>query len=447
VAPWRVISLQFERLLAMPQQPFISIPLDIPDLRVLQTDLTKAGEFILTVESTLESTTCRHCGRTITEQYGTDQARLLRHLPILGRPVYLRIRPKRFRCPFCDDHPTTTQQLEWYDPTALHTKAYERHLIVQLINSTLTDVIQKEDVSYDALLGMLDRWIATTVDWDSFPPFATLGIDEIALLKGHRDFVAVISAQTADGQLHVLAVLPDRLKATVLAWLLTIPAALRERITTVCTDLWEGYITAVQQALPDATIVIDRFHIARHYRDAVDALRKQELRRLKQELPKEALDDLKHTLWPFRKRSADLDESEQARLHVLLAHSPALRQAYTLREELTAIFDTARSKADGLRRIRFWRRRVVKSGLRCFEPFLSLLDSWLDLIANYFINHQTSSFVEGLNNKLKVHKRRCYGLRNVTRFFQRITLDLEGYRRFSPWRAIPPTFSDAHGKS
>jgi transposase len=418
----------------MPKQPFVSIPLDIPDVRLLQTDLTQAGEFILTVESTLESTTCRRCGRTITEPHGTDQPRLLRHLPILGRPVYLRICPKRFRCPFCDDHPTTTQQLDWYDPKALHTKAYERHLIVQLVNSTLTDVTEKEDVSYDALLGMLDRWIATTIDWDALPAFATLGIDEIALLKGHRDFVAVISAQSNDGELHLLAVLPNRLKATVLAWLQTIPAAIRADITTVCTDIWEGYISAVQQALPEATIVIDRFHVARHYRDGVDALRKQELRRLRKELPKEAQDELKHTLWPFRKRSADLDAAEQARLDVLLAHSPALQRAYTLREQLTAIFNTARSKADGLRRLRFWRWRVVKSGLRCFEPFLSLLDRWLDLIANYFINHQTSSFVEGLNNKLKVLKRRCYGLRNVTRFFQRITLDLEGYRRFSPWR-------------
>jgi len=43
--------------------------------------------------------------------------------------------------------------------------------------------------------------------------------------------------------------------------------------------------------------------------------------------------------------------------------------------------------------------------------------------------------VEGLNNKLKVLKRRCYGLRNVGRLFQRPTLDLDGYRRFSPWAA------------
>src|SRR5215211_6761838 len=215
----------------MPKHSLISIPLDIPDVRVLQTELTNDGELILTVESTLSSTSCRRCGRTITERHGVDEPRLLRHLPILGRVVYLRIQPKRFRCPWCDDHPTTTQTLDWYDPNALHTKAYERHLIVQLVNSTLTDVEAKEDVTSDAVLGILDRWIAKHVDWDALPPFATIGIDEIALLKGHRDFVAIISAQTIQGELYVLAVLPDRLKTTVVAWLKTIPSAIRSQIT------------------------------------------------------------------------------------------------------------------------------------------------------------------------------------------------------------------------
>lgn len=417
----------------MPKQPFISIPLDIADVRVVQTDLTQAGELILTVESTVEHTTCHRCGRTITEPHGTDKPRLLRHLPILGRPVYLRIRPKRFRCPFCDDHPTTTQQLDWYDPQALHTRAYERQLIVLLINSTLSDVVAKEDVSYDALLGILDRWIATSVDWTSLPAFPTLGIDEIALTKGHRNFVAVVTGRTAEGRLLLLAVLPDRLKATVVAWLQALPPERRAAITTVCTDMWEGYVSAAAEVLPQATVVIDRFHVARHYRDAVDELRKHEVRRLKEELPEAERAQLQRTLWPFRKRAEDLTEVEQARLDTLLQYSPVLQTAYTLREELTTIFDTARSKADGLRRLRFWRQRAERSGVKCFERFLTLLDTWQNLITNYFTHHDTSGFVEGLNNKLKVLKRRCYGLRNIGRLFQRLTLDLDGYRRFSPW--------------
>jgi transposase len=419
----------------MSKQPLISIPLDIPDVRVLQTDQTKNGEYIVTVESTLESTTCRLCGRTITDRHGLDKSRLLRHLPILGRPVFLRIHPKRFRCPFCDEGPTTTQTLDWYDPTALHTKAYERHLILQLINATLTDVTEKEDVSYDALLTILDRWIAKTADWTALAPIVTLGIDEIALAKGHRNFVAIITGLTAKGQLHVLAVLEDRLKATVLAWLQAIPKSHRNHIRTVCTDMWEGYVNAAREALPQATVVIDRFHVACHYRDAVDELRLQEVRRLKKELPKEQHDDLKHTIWPLRKQPINLTPEEQSQLDALFVHSPALKAAYTLREELTAIFDTARSKADGLRRIRFWRGRVERSGVQCFDDFLKLLEGWLDLIANYFTGRKNSGFVEGLNNKLKVLKRRCYGLRNVGRLFQRLVLDVEGYRRFSPWSA------------
>src|SRR5215212_1806960 len=86
-------------MLLMPKHSLISLPLDIRDVRVLQTEPTKASELILTVESLLTSTTCRRCGRTLTEQHGVDEPRLLRHLPILGRVVYLRIRPKRFAAP------------------------------------------------------------------------------------------------------------------------------------------------------------------------------------------------------------------------------------------------------------------------------------------------------------------------------------------------------------
>lgn len=315
----------------------------------------------------------RRCGATLTQQHGVDQPRLLRHLSILGHPVYLRLCPKRFRCPSCSGHPTTTQHLDWYAPNALHTKAYERHLMLSLVDSTVTDVVEKEDVSYDALLGILDRWMDTSVDWDRISPFSMLGIDEIALLKGHRDFVAVMSARTDGGDIQVLAVLPDRLRTTVANWLMALPMTVRDHITTVCTDLWEGYITAIQEMLPLAKLVVDRFHVARHYRSGVDTLRKQELRRLRNALPKSYFDELKHTLWPFRKRSRDLDEDEQARLDTLLAYSPQLQKAYTPREELTVLFDTARSKADGLRRLRYWKQRYEGLLLLLFTARLWLV--------------------------------------------------------------------------
>lgn len=422
----------------MGQQPKIEIPLDIPDVRVLSTKVLPNRELLLEVESTLTSTTCRRCGQTISNFYGYDRPIRLRHLPSFGFVVYIELQPKRFRCPFCDDHPTTTQKLSWYNPKSLHTRAYERSLLVQLVNSTIADVCRKEDVSCDALQGIVDRWIESEVDWARVPAFSTIGIDEIARRKGHGDFVALVTARLPTGELYPLAVLADRTKETLCSWLASIPPEIRQQIKTVCCDMWQAYVAAVREQLPRAELVIDRFHVAQHYRDDADSLRKQEVKRLKQELSKEEATVLKKTLWPFRKRQKDLTEEEQGRLDKLFALSPQLKLAYDFREQLTAIFDTARSKAEGLRRIKAWRRKVEASALSCYEPFLKLLDTWLDLIANYFRQRQNSGFVEGLNNKLKVLKRRCFGIYNLGHLFQRITLDLRGYQRFSPWQAAHP---------
>ncbi len=51
-------------------------------------------------------------------------------------------------------------------------------------------------------------------------------------------------------------------------------------------------------------------------------------------------------------------------------------------------------------------------------------------ITNYFIDKRSSGFVEELNNKIKVIKRRCYGILNKDHLFQRIYLDISGYARF-----------------
>ena len=75
-------------------------------------------------------------------------------------------------------------------------------------------------------------------------------------------------------------------------------------------------------------------------------------------LSKDEAKVLQKTLWPFRKRAADLETDERVRLDAFFAHSPQLKAAYTFREQLTTIFDTARSKAAGLRQIRAWCRKV-----------------------------------------------------------------------------------------
>jgi transposase len=408
----------------------ISLPLDIEDVEVLKVELD--GETIhIQVESSLKYARCEQCGRKIVTFHGHGDWVKVQHLPSFGRPVFIHYRPKRYECPYCDNHPTTRQQLKWHEPHSPHTKAYDEYLLRAMVNSTVQDVSAKERIGYDAVAGVIERCIARQVDWTQYKRLGTVGLDEIARLKGHGDFVTIVSARLPDGHLAILGVLADRKKETVKAFLESIPPQVRATMRTVCSDLYEGYLQAVREVLPRVRQVIDRFHVAKLYREAVDDLRKTELKRLRETLSKADYQQLKGSLWAFRKNQADVDAEARAVLDRLFGYSPALKRAYALREQLTAIFEQPPLKNDAKRALRAWEAQVLDSGLTCFDGFLKTLHRHWDAITNYFVDLLTSGFVEGFNNKLKVLKRRCYGITNLDHLFQRIFLDLEGYRLFA----------------
>ncbi len=409
--------------------PMIEFPLDLPEVRVLKTALEKR-QIVITVESTRPYAICSRCGEKTFEFHSYDAPIRLRHLPILEHRVLIELRPKRYRCPTCDDHPKTTQQCDWYEPRAPHTKAFDQSLLRQLINSTVSDVARKQEVGYDAVLGAIKRGVAGAVNWREFTALKVIGMDEIALRKGHRDFVVIVTLRREDGDIALLGVLSNRKKETVVAFLRSIPLALRASIERVCTDMYEGYTNAVKEEVAQARVVIDRFHVAKAYRECADKLRKSELRELKQELEDDEYKLLKGTMWPFRRNAAALEPEQEQAVGLLLECAPDLRKAYDLREELSAIFDAEHTKESGTHAITDWIASVKQSGLKCFDSFLTTLANWLDEITNYFLDRQTSGFQEGFNNKIKVLKRRCYGITNITHLFQRIRLDLEGFKLF-----------------
>jgi transposase len=326
---------------------------------------------------------------------------------------------------------TTTERAEWYDAKAGCTKAYAEFLLLEVVNGTLQDVAKKHGVTYDVVRGVLKRYVKGEVDWSQIKALGLLGVDEISLLKGHSDFVTLVSAHDEQGRLIVLAVLEGREKQTLVDFLKTIPTRLQETIKEVCTDLYDGFIHAAEEVLPQAKIVADRFHVTKLYRAAVDAVRKTELKALKGALTKEQYAGLKGVLWALRKRRENLEPEEHALLDRLFDASPLLRKAYTLREKLTRIFDKDHSKKSGRRAIRRWMAAVRNSGLDCFDQFLTTLENRMDLITNYFISRSSSGWVEGLNNKIKVLKRRAYGVKNLGNLFRRIWLDLKGYEAFA----------------
>lgn len=197
--------------------------------------------------------------------------------------------------------------------------------------------------------------------------------------------------------------------------------------------MWDGYVYAITEfieAYDDVTaqLVIDRFHVAKNYRDAFDTLRKKEMRRLKKELPAEEYKEVaKGMLWILRYNHRRLDKKSRKRLRTLFHYSPLLHQAYSLREELTAIFNQKLSRKQASKRLHKWIAKVKTSGVSCYNKFIKTLNNYFDGIVNYFSNRANSGFVEGFNNKLKTLTRRCFGIKRLDTLARRLRLDAIPY--------------------
>lgn len=170
--------------------------------------------------------------------------------------------------------------------------------------------------------------------------------------------------------------------------------------------------------------------MAKLYRGGLDSLRKKEMKRLKEALSEACYKGLKNIMWILRKPNSKLTSDEKRILKRVFKYSPKLKEAYNLMNKLTTLFNSNCTKGQAKRKIKGWMQQVKNKEATCFKKFLKTLNNYMEEITNYFINRNNSGFVEGLNTKIKVIKRRCYGITNIQHLFQRIFLDFEGYKVF-----------------
>lgn len=384
-------------------------------------------ELLIYVSSTEEHTDCHQCGKNINSFHGSAPEIKLRHLPVFKLKTYIIIKPKRYLCDGHSDKTTTTQKLSWYRERSTVTYDYENHILLSMINSTIQDVSCKEDIGYAVIENIIDKNISSKMNWDEIKSINKIGIDEISLKKGHKDFVTIISAYINEN-IRVIAILQDRKKKTIKDFFLSIPNRLRKTVTIICSDLYKGFINAAKEVFGKKTkVVADRFHVAKLYREGFESLRKKEMKRLKKELSETEYRGLKNIMWILRKPYSNLTSDEKIILKKLFKYSPDLKESYNLMNKLTEIYNAPISQGSGKRRMKGWMTQVRNQGVSCFNTFLKTLTLNMEEITNYFINRDNSGFVEGLNTKIKITKRRCYGITNISHLFQRIFLDVEGY--------------------
>lgn len=243
-----------------------------------------------------------------------------------------------------------------------------------------------------------------------------MNIDEIAQEKGHGNFVLVLSAPEEG---YVLDVLPDRERKTLEKWLDGLPPEVKKAIKTVNLDMWEPYTLAVKDKLPKARIVVDRFHVMKNLNHCLTVARREIQRAASEDVKKQ----LKGSRWALVKNEKDLNEKQRVKLEIVYQVSSELKVCHQLKEQFRAIFETVMDRKKARTALLQWIKRVQKQNVTALQSFLVTLNNWLELILNYFIERWTNAFAEGVNNKIKLIKRRAFGFTNFDHFRLRILVE------------------------
>ena len=172
--------------------------------------------------------------------------------------------------------------------------------------------------------------------WDSIKRVA---LDEIAMRKGHKDFVTVVG-DIERGDL--LEVINSHRSEEIIEVLKQQPIEVRAQVEEVSIDMWGGFPKVIAQVFPNAVLVYDRFHVMK--------LVNQELNNLRKTVGM----TLRGSRYLLLKNQDNLSKEQQLQLEQVLKHSCCLRIAYELKEEFRQIYQTARTPESGKRRFQTW---------------------------------------------------------------------------------------------
>jgi len=243
-----------------------------------------------------------------------------------------------------------------------------------------------------------------------------LGIDEVSMLKGGRDYVLLLY----DLDLHeIIDVLPDRKKVTLLAYLEEHQEDMFAELEVVCTDMWRNYRDAVKAVLPHVQVVADRFHVEQELNDALDDCRRSVQRQIEDpDERKEWKKSYRHVLLRAYENQVALPGGEEE-LERVLSQDKELRRLYRLKEQFRGIYKLD-DREEARTELNRWIRRATYLGSRFLNPFIGTVRRWKEPILGYVRYGLTNGVAEGFNCKVKLVKRMAYGFRNFGNFRLRI---------------------------
>jgi transposase len=379
----------------------------------------------LEVELVARAGCCPRCGRASLDVKDRPRVRV-RDLPIAGRVTYLVWRKRRYRCAACGR--TFTESHPELPARQRVTRRFRRRLFERVRGGAAHAEVAREErttryqVARAFGAGTEDELQARRES----RPVRRLSLDEAQHRRG-RELATVVSDLD---RRRVVELLDGRSRRRVERYLRSLPERHRQAIEVVSIDPYEAYRQAIRTVLPEARIVVDHFHLVRGANTALDSVRRERQREHARRRPKGARRSGKGASWRqdlyrvrhrLLKANERLTERERRRLIALFEREPLIADAWGLKEAFRAIY-RAPDRDEAERRLERFLGAVDRAQLPAFSAFADGVRLWRSELLAYFDEPTTNGYAEGVINKVKVIKRRAYGLPSFEGFRERVLL-------------------------
>lgn len=346
--------------------------------------------------------TCSRCGRrSAAGTYDSDR-RLWRHLDLGPFELYLRYRLRRFACRRCEA--VVTEAIPWAEHGSVFTRDFEHVTSFYAQQSSQTVVSRVMKISWPTVGNIIRRTVARRFTPLRVRKLYRIGVDEISYRKRHKYLTIVADHDTG----QVVYAGNGKSGEALDPFLDTLGDDGRSTLKIVSMDMSQAYIAKVRERLPHAIIVFDPFHVVKLANDALDQVRRQQVRALKDKTEAQAV---KKTRWILLKAPEDLGADETEKLSVLAAANRPLYRAYLLKEALRAVFRQTPARAR--KRLDAWISWACRSRLAPFVRLARTLRQHKPGILAAIEHGVSNGRLEGLNSKIRLISHRAFGFHSA----------------------------------
>ena len=342
---------------------------------------------------------CRLCNSNKIQSFG-KRPRHYMDIPIRGKRVGLNIDVQRFRCKECGK--TFTQALPEMSEQYKMSERLEQFIKKHSILRPYAHIAKEVGVADATVYNLFSDHITDLSKRFVFETPTVMGIDEIHLAKQPRCVITNIEQRT------IIEMLKDRNKPTVKQYLSKVKNP--QVILNVAMDMWKPYKDAVQDVVPHAKIVIDKFHVVRMANLAVEKCRKE----MRTNLAPAQRKDLKNDRFILLRRESELNPRQQLILSHWRLNYPILGKVYDLKEAFYAIYN-AKSKQEAYQRYEKWESGLESDVLPYYADLHRAITNWYKEIFSYFDYPITNAYTESLNSVIRHIDRigRSYGFESI----------------------------------